>query len=242
MVSSGAIMPARAPPSIDMLQTVIRPAIDSARIASPRYSITEPTPPPGPSARTMPRTRSLAERSSPSLPSTVTDIAAGLTCRSVWVASTCSTSVVPIPNASAPNAPCVEVWLSPQTTVIPGWVSPSCGPMTCTMPCSMLPRPCSVMPCAAQFCRSLAICAAASGSAIGLSRPVVGTSWSIVATVRSGRRTLRPASSRPSKACGDVTSCTRCRSMYSRGGSPSGLTTRWRSQTLSNRRPRTRSL
>ncbi len=55
---------------------------------------------------------------------------------SVWVASTCSTSEVPMPKASAPNAPCVEVWLSPQTTVMPGWVSPSCGPTTCTMPCS----------------------------------------------------------------------------------------------------------
>ena len=41
-----------------------------------------------------------------------------------------------MPKASAPNAPCVEVWLSPQTTVMPGWVSPSCGPTTCTMPCS----------------------------------------------------------------------------------------------------------
>ena len=55
---------------------------------------------------------------------------------SVCVASTCSTSEVPIPNAMAPNAPCVEVWLSPQTTVSPGWVRPSCGPMMCTMPCS----------------------------------------------------------------------------------------------------------
>jgi hypothetical protein len=33
-------MPARAPPSIDMLQIVIRPSIESARIADPRYSIT----------------------------------------------------------------------------------------------------------------------------------------------------------------------------------------------------------
>ena len=47
---------------------------------------------------------------------------------SVWVASTCSTSLVPMPNASAPNAPWVEVCESPQTTVMPGWVSPSCGP------------------------------------------------------------------------------------------------------------------
>ena len=34
-----------------------------------------------------------------------------------------------IPMAIEPNAPWVEVWLSPQTTVIPGWVKPSCGPM-----------------------------------------------------------------------------------------------------------------
>jgi hypothetical protein len=39
---------------------------------------------------------------------------------SVWVASTCSTSEVPMPCASAPKAPCVEVWLSPQTMVMPG--------------------------------------------------------------------------------------------------------------------------
>ncbi len=53
---------------------------------------------------------------------------------SVWVASTCSTSDVPIPCASAPNAPCVEVWLSPQTMVVPGSVKPCSGPTTWTMP------------------------------------------------------------------------------------------------------------
>ena len=53
---------------------------------------------------------------------------------SVWVAMTCSTSEVPMPCASAPKAPCVEVWLSPQTTVMPGSVAPCSGPMTCTMP------------------------------------------------------------------------------------------------------------
>ena len=40
VVSSGAIMPARAPASMDMLQIVIRPSIERARIASPVYSIT----------------------------------------------------------------------------------------------------------------------------------------------------------------------------------------------------------
>ncbi len=50
------------------------------------------------------------------------------------VASTCSTSLVPMPNASAPNAPWVAVCESPQTIVIPGWVTPSSGPITWTIP------------------------------------------------------------------------------------------------------------
>ena len=39
-----------------------------------------------------------------------------------------------MPKASAPKAPWVEVWLSPQTIVIPGWVRPCSGPITCTIP------------------------------------------------------------------------------------------------------------
>ena len=39
-----------------------------------------------------------------------------------------------MPNATAPNAPWVDVWLSPHAIVIPGCVSPSSGPMTCTIP------------------------------------------------------------------------------------------------------------
>ena len=45
-----------------------------------------------------------------------------------------------MPKATAPKAPCVEVWLSPQAIVMPGWVSPSSGPITCTMPCWPLRR------------------------------------------------------------------------------------------------------
>ena len=40
-----------------------------------------------------------------------------------------------MPNAMAPTAPCVAVWLSPHAIVMPGWVRPSSGPMTWTMPC-----------------------------------------------------------------------------------------------------------
>ena len=39
VVSSTATMPARAPASIAMLQTVMRPSIDSARIVLPANSI-----------------------------------------------------------------------------------------------------------------------------------------------------------------------------------------------------------
>ena len=48
VVSSGATIPARAPPSIDMLQTVMRCSTVSARIAEPVYSNTWPVPPPTP--------------------------------------------------------------------------------------------------------------------------------------------------------------------------------------------------
>ena len=87
-----------------------------------------------------------------------TAIVLGRTSGSVCVARTCSTSLVPMPNASAPNAPWVLVWLSPQTTVMPGWVRPSCGPMTCTMPWSASPIGCSRTPNSAQFLRSASIC------------------------------------------------------------------------------------
>ena len=56
------------------------------------------------------------------------------------VARTSRTWLVPMPNAIAPTAPCVDVWLSPQAIVMPGCDSPSSGPMTCTMPWRPLSR------------------------------------------------------------------------------------------------------
>jgi hypothetical protein len=49
-----------------------------------------------------------------------TAIVRGNVNRKVCVARTCSTSLVPMPNASAPNAPWVDVCESPQTIVRPG--------------------------------------------------------------------------------------------------------------------------
>ena len=77
---------------------------------------------------------SLAVTPAGTSPSTVTDIHFGRDWGSVCVASTCSTSLVPMPNASAPKAPWVAVWLSPHTIVMPGSVRPCSGPITCTMP------------------------------------------------------------------------------------------------------------
>ena len=95
-----------------------------------------------------------------------------------------------MPNAIAPNAPCVEVCESPQTIVMPGWVRPSCGPMMCTMPCSTSPSECSRTPNSSAFARSVSTWVRETGSAIGLSQSIVGTLWSSVARVRSGRRTV----------------------------------------------------
>ena len=116
---------------------------------------------------------------------------------------------------------CVKLWdtegaaeqirpaIGPQTIVIPGWESPSSGPITWTIPSRPLPVPYSRIPNSSQFRRSASSCAAARSSA---GRSSVGTLWSIVARVRSGLRTRRPSSRKPSNACGDVTSWTRCRS------------------------------
>ena len=60
VVSSGAIMPARPPASIVMLQTVMRPSIERPSIAGPAYSITWPTPPATPICPMVARIRSLA--------------------------------------------------------------------------------------------------------------------------------------------------------------------------------------
>src|SRR6516162_927694 len=60
VVSSGATMPARPPPSIVMLQTVMRPSIDRASIGGPAYSTTWPAAPSTPIWPIVARIRSLA--------------------------------------------------------------------------------------------------------------------------------------------------------------------------------------
>ena len=69
VTSSGATMPARPPPSIVMLQTVMRPSIESAAIAGPAYSTTWPTAPSTPICPIVARIRSLAVTPKPASPS-----------------------------------------------------------------------------------------------------------------------------------------------------------------------------
>ena len=62
-----------------------------------QYSMTWPVPPAVPISPMMDRMMSLAVTPSGSLPSTVTRMFLAFLCVSVWVASTCSTSLVPMP-------------------------------------------------------------------------------------------------------------------------------------------------
>ena len=117
-----------------MLQTVIRPSMESARIAGPAYSTTWPVPPAVPISPMMARIMSLPVMPGCRSPATVMRMLRGRFWFSVWVASTCSTSLEPMPKARQPKAPCVAVWLSPQTSVAPGNVRPCSGPMMWTMP------------------------------------------------------------------------------------------------------------
>ncbi len=175
MVASGATIPARAPPSMDMLQTVIRPSMERFRMAAPVYSMTCPVAPAVPIRRISPSTRSLAVTPAAGSPLNRTSMVLGLDWTMHWVARTCSTSLVPIPKARAPNAPWVEVWESPQTMTIPGWVSPSSGPITWTIPCSGLSRSNSSTPNSRAFCTSAATWRAEIWSAMGSRRSPVET-------------------------------------------------------------------
>ena len=119
--------------------------MDRLRTASPRYSMTWPTPPPVPIFAITARIRSLAVTPKGRSPVTLTAIWAGGCCGRAWGASTRSTSLVPI-DVSAPRAPWAPGCESPQTMVTPGWASPCRGLITCTTPCPARPIGNSRMP------------------------------------------------------------------------------------------------
>ena len=140
-----------------------------------------------------------------------------------------------MPNATAPNAPCVDVWLSPHPIVIPGCVNPSSGPITWTIPCWSVVKSENRIPNSRQFRSSADIMASAISSAKGRPWSRVGTIWSTVAYVRSGNATVAPRLLSMSNACGEVTSWTRCSPIKSCVCPVGSRRTVWRSQTFSRR-------
>ncbi len=208
-------MPARAPASMAMLHSVMRPSMDSACTAEPVNSMTWWVPASVPSLRIIASATSLALTPGARVPSMRMFIVRGFCWSRHCVASTCSTSLVPMPMAKMPRAPWVEVWESPQTTVMPGSDRPSSGPMTCTMPwsSSFMPRSRTPKSRALSSIVSMQTTLCWSMTSIRRRPGVVGTLWSITATTVSGRCTGRPRSVSPAKACGEVASCVRCRSM-----------------------------
>ncbi len=192
-------MPARAPASIAMLQTVIRPSIDSARIADPPNSIAWPVPPAVPMRPMIASTTSFAVTPAPRRPSTRISIVFARFASRHCVASTCSTSEVPMPHASAPNAPWVLVCESPHTTVMPGSVAPVSGPITCTMPWRLSRNgKYAFAPYSRMFASSVSTCVREIGSLMPAAQSFVGVLWSAVATTEPTRQGLRPASLSPS--------------------------------------------
>jgi hypothetical protein len=158
VVSSGAIIPARAPASIDMLQIVMRSSMERLRIAGPRYSMTWPTPPSTPIWPMIARARSLAVTPGPRRPSTshlhrASGFAAAA---SGWRAR----ARPPTCRCRRPAHRTHRAWRCAsrrRRSSCPAACSPCSGPMMCTMPCrasDVVQR----MPNWAAFSRSVSIC------------------------------------------------------------------------------------
>ena len=150
-----------------ILQIVIRASIDSERIADPANSMKCPVPPPVPSFEMRYKMISFEQTPGFNCPSTLIRMVLGLDCNTHWEANTISTSLVPMPNATQPIAPWVEVWLSPQTMVIPGWVRPVSGPTTWIIPFLGVPTLKIVIPCSVQLFSSIDSCRADCRSCTG---------------------------------------------------------------------------
>ena len=180
------------------------------------------------------RIRSLAYTPLGSSPSKRARIVRGLRCSMVWVASTCRISDAPMPKPSAPSAPLVQVCESPQTTSVPGWVMPSSGPITCTMPCSSPPTSNRRTPALRVSRRSESTSTWAQSCAPPVRPGADEITWSAVAKVSSGLRTRRPRAATSASALPPPRSCSRCRSTCSSAAPPPRSATTCAFQTLSN--------
>ena len=210
--------------------------MDKFSIASPEYSMTYPVPPAVPILPMINIVISLAVTPFWSFPTISINIFFCFWDTKHWVAKTCSTSLVPIPIANDPKAPWVDVWESPQTIVMPGSVIPCSGPITWTIPCLSSLSLNWFIPNSSQLSFKVTTWSLLIGSLIpsmSFARSVVGTLWSGVAIIVFIWRGIKLFWRRPSNACGEVTSCTRCRSMYISVLPSSLSTTKCSSQILS---------
>ncbi len=139
-----------------------------------------------------------------------------------------------MPKAIAPTAPCVLVWLSPHAMVMPGWVKPSSGPITWTIPCLPLSRPKNGTPLCWALRVRWTVISSATSSANGRCWAVVGMMWSRVAKVRAGIRTGTFSSRSAWNACGEVTSWIRWSPIRSCVDPEGSVRTVWASHTLSS--------
>ena len=242
VVSSGAIMPARAPASMDMLQTVMRASmaeradglarvLDDVAGAAADAQASDDGEDRGPWRSRRRRSRPSHGTSMRPRPPLQQALGGEDVRRPRW--SRCR-------RRSAPNAPWVLVWLSPQTMVLPGWVRPELRADdvddALVLGAQRMELDAGSRGSSAPACRS---CVAALG--VGdhhLARRSAGVVGRGV--IHGGEGQVRaahpePAAAEPVNACGEVTSWTRCRSTKSTAGASavSGRT-RWLSQIWSN--------
>ena len=222
MTSSGAIRPARAPPSIDMFETVMRPSIGSARIASPAYSTTWPFPPPVP---LLPDHR----RGSCPSPSTPRAGRPSTSTRSVFGALLRQRlrreHVLDLARADAERqraerAVCRRVRVAADDRH-PRRRHAELRADHVHDPLTRVRRGRERTPNSSTFSRRARRAAAGDALVDRADRPRSARCGRPSRTSGRARRTPRPATRRPSNACGLVTSCTRCRSM-NRRSSPIG--------------------
>ena len=133
-----------------------------------------------------------------------------------------------MPKASAPNAPCVLVWLSPHTIVIPGLREAELGADHVHDPLMLAPereeRNAEVGAVLLELRELRARLHVDDGDAAVGRRAELSASSD--PSSRACDRCAEPRSPRSrstENACGDVTSCTRCRSTYSTAGVALGL-------------------
>ena len=218
VTSSGAIMPARAPASIDMLQIVMRP-FDRKRLDRLAGVLDRMTGGAG-GADLADRAEDQVLRGDAEARLALVGDAHRLglaPARRHCVASTCSTSDVPTGIASAPSAPWVEVCESPQAIVMPGLREPELRPDHVHDALAPAAHPvvgdAELLAVALQRrdlgAREVVGDRVQAGALARVRRARCGRRWQACGR---GARTLRPASRRPSNACAEVTSWTRWRS------------------------------